>query len=54
MSLHLDRRTKLFLILLCVLSAMLAPSLYFQLALVSLIGLLSASCGMFRLRSGDS
>ena len=54
MSLHLDPRTKLFLILLCVLSAMLAPSLYFQLALVSLIGLLSASCGMFHLRSGDS
>lgn len=48
MSLHLDPRTKLFLILLCVLSAMLAPSLYFQLALVSLIGLLSASCGKWQ------
>ena len=36
--LHLDPRTKLFLILLCVLGAMFAPSLYFQLALVALCG----------------
>ena len=46
--LHLDPRTKLFLILLCVLSAMFAPNLYFQLALVALIGLLSALCGKWR------
>ena len=46
--LHLDPRTKLFLILLCVLSAMFAPNLYFQLALVLLIGLLAALCGKWR------
>ena len=46
--LHLDPRTKLFLILLCVLSAMLAPNLYFQLALVMLIGFLAALCGRRR------
>lgn len=38
--LYLDPRTKLCLILLCVLNAMLTPNLYFQLALVMLIGLL--------------
>ena len=43
--LRLDPRTKLFLILLCVLSAMLAPNLYFQFALVMLIGLLAALSG---------
>lgn len=43
MKLHLDPRTKLFLILLCVLSAMFAPNLYFQFALVTLIGLLRHS-----------
>ena len=43
--LRLDPRTKLFLILLCVLSAMLAPNLYFQFALVTLIGLLAALSG---------
>ena len=48
MKLHLDPRTKLFLILLCVLSAMFAPSLYFQFALVVLIGLLAAICGKLR------
>ncbi len=46
--LHLDPRTKLFLILLCVLSAMLAPDLYFQFALAILIGLLAALCGKWR------
>lgn len=46
--LHLDPRTKLFLILLCVLGAMFAPSLYFQLALVALIALLAALCGKWR------
>ena len=43
--LHLDPRTKLFLILLCVLSAMFAPNLYFQFVLVALIGFLAALCG---------
>ena len=43
--LYLDPRTKLFLILLCVLSAMAAPNLYFQFALAALIGLLAALCG---------
>ena len=46
--LHLDPRTKLLLILLCVLSAMFAPNLYFQLALVALIGLLAALCGKWQ------
>ncbi len=46
--LHLDPRTKLCLILLCVLSAMFAPDLYFQFALVALIGLLAALCGRWR------
>lgn len=46
--LHLDPRTKLFLILLCVLSAMLAPDLYFQFALVALISLLSSLSGQWR------
>lgn len=44
----LGARTKLLLILLCVLSAMAAPSLYFQFALVALIGLLSALSGRWR------
>ena len=48
MSLHLDPRTKLFLILLCVLSAMFAPNLYFQFALVACIGLLAAVSGKWR------
>ena len=46
--LHLDPRTKLFLILLCVLSAMFAPNLYFQFALTVLIGLLAAFCGKWK------
>lgn len=43
--LHLDPRTKLALLLLCVLSAMFAPSLSVPLALVALIGLLAALSG---------
>ena len=46
--LRLDPRTKLFLMLLCVLCAILAPGLYAQLALVALIGLLAAACGKWR------
>ena len=46
--LYLDPRTKLFLILLCVLSAMSAPNLYFQFALTALIGLLAAFCGKWQ------
>ena len=46
--LHLDPRTKLALILLSVLSAMFAPNLRFQLALVALIGLLAAAGGQWR------
>ena len=46
--LYLDPRTKLFLILLCVLSAMFAPNLYFQFALAAVIGLLAALCGKGR------
>lgn len=48
MKRHLDPRTKLFLILLCVLSAVFAPNLYFQLVLVTLIGLLAAFSGKWR------
>ena len=48
MKLHLDPRTKLFLILLCVLSAVFAPNLYFQFALVTFIGLLAVLCGKWR------
>ena len=44
MKLQLDPRTKLFLILLCVLSSMFAPDLYFQFVLTALIGLLAAFC----------
>ena len=45
---HLDPRTKLFLIVLCVLSAMFAPNLYVQFALAAGIGLLAACCGRWR------
>ena len=48
MKMHLDPRTKLFLILFCVLSAMFAPNLYFHLALVTLIGLLAAFSGKWQ------
>ncbi len=48
MKLHLDPRTKLFLILICVLSAVFAPNLYAQLALVILIALLAALSGKWR------
>lgn len=46
--LHLDSRTKLFLILLCVFCAMFASNLYFQFALVMFIGLLATLCGKWR------
>ena len=48
MKLHLDPRTKLFLILLCVLSVMFAPNLYFQFTLVLVIGLLATLCGKWQ------
>lgn len=47
-TLHLDPVTKLFLILLCVFSAMFAPNLYFQFALALLIGLLAALSGKWQ------
>ena len=46
--LHLDPRTKLFLVLLCVLCAVFAPNLYFQFALVVLIGLLAVCSGKWK------
>ena len=46
--LHLDPRTKLFLILLCVLCAMFAPNLYFTFGLVVCIGVLAAWSGKWR------
>ena len=48
MKMHLDPRTNLFLILLCVLSAVFAPNLYFQFVLVTFIGLLAAVNGKWR------
>lgn len=45
MPLRLDPRTKLFLILMCVLCAMFAPNLYFQFGLVAGIGLLAVLNG---------
>ena len=47
-QLYLDPRTKLFLILLCVLCAMSAPDLFFQLGLVVFIGILTALSGKIR------
>lgn len=47
-QLHLDPRTKLFLILVCVLCAMFSPNLSFQFALVVLIGALAALSGKWR------
>ena len=47
-QLRLDPRTKLFLILLCVLCAIFAPNMQFQFALVVLIGLLAALCGKWQ------
>ena len=47
-QLYLDPRTKLFLILICVLCAMFAPNLSFRFALVALIGLLAALSGKWR------
>lgn len=47
-QLRFDPRTKLFLILLCVLSAMSAPSLRFQFALVVLVGLLAMLSGKWQ------
>ena len=47
-ALRLDPRTKLFLLLLCAVSASLAPGLGFYFALVALIGLLAACCGKWR------
>lgn len=43
--LRLDPRAKLLLLLLCVLSAMTAPTLRYELVLVVMIGILSALCG---------
>ena len=47
-ALRLDPRTKLLLILLCVLCAMAAPNLYFQCGLTALISLLAALSGKWR------
>lgn len=47
-TLQLDPRTKLFLILLCVLFAMFSPSLLFQFVLVALIGLLAVVSGKWK------
>lgn len=44
-GLWLDPRTKILLLLLCVLSAMSAPSLQYELVLVAVIGIFGAACG---------
>ena len=46
--LYLDPRTKMILILMCVLCAMFAPNLNFQLALVAFIALLGAAGGKWK------
>lgn len=47
-ELWLDPRTKLLLILICVLASMLAPSLVYQLVLVLLIGILGIAFGKWK------
>lgn len=45
---HFDPRTKLALLLICVMCAMFAPSLSFQFLLVILIGLFAVLCGKWQ------
>ena len=47
-GLWLDPRAKLFLILMCVLSSMFAPSLAYQFVLVMLIAILGAFFGKWK------
>lgn len=47
-GLGLDPRTKLFLILVCILASMYAPSLTYQLELVFLIAVLETICGRWK------
>lgn len=47
-GLWLDPRAKLFLILICVLSSMFAPSLVYQFVLVLLIAVLGVLCGKWK------
>lgn len=47
-GLGLDPRTKLFLILVCILASMYAPSLTYQLGLVFLIAVLETICGRWK------
>jgi energy-coupling factor transport system permease protein len=47
-GLWLDPRTKILLLLLCVLSAMVAPSLQYELGLVLAIGFLGVCCGRWK------
>ena len=46
--LWLDPRTKILLLVLCILSAMMAPSLFYELGLVVLIGLLGICFGKWK------
>ena len=48
-GLWLDPRAKLFLILMCVLSSMFAPSLAYQFILVMLIAILGAFFGKWKM-----
>lgn len=47
-GLWLDPRTKILLLLLCIFSAMMAPSLFYELGLVVLIGLLGICFGKWK------
>lgn len=47
-GLWLDPRTKILLLLFCILSAMMAPSLFYELGLVVLIGLLGVCFGKWK------
>lgn len=43
-----DPRTKVFLVLVCIVSAALSPSLLYELGLVVLIGVFAVCCGLWR------
>lgn len=47
-QLILDPRTKLFMLLLCVVAASLAPSFFYGAGLVGLIGMMGILCGYWR------
>ena len=50
-ELWIDPRTKIMLLLLCVLSASMAPSLFYEILLVGLVALFGLFSGKFRVKS---